>query len=268
MISALLGLAASMLVVWTALLSARGAGRVLELPVKAPRGHATRNLQSFVVLQRIGQWVTDLPGLKNLPVTAPVQRAVGISLIFCPPIAVRWPLLSVLMAIVFVTLPWSKQRREQARRLHAIERDMPVVVDLLNLGVKSGLTVGAALAYVAERIEGPISDVYRTGLAQLAQGRRLADVLVDCEGQLGDSALSLTSALLSAERYGSPVGASLAQLAQETRLDQQRRGEKAARRLSVQLLFPVAGCIFPAFVLLTAAPLLAGSIGTLAHSFH
>jgi tight adherence protein C len=145
---------------------------------------------------------------------------------------------------------------------------MPLVIDLMHLGVGSGLTVGAALRYVVDNVESPVCDVYRIGLAQVDQGRRLAEVLEDCEARLGVSAMSLTSALLSAERYGSPIGTTLAQLAHETRFDQERRAEQAARRLSVQLIFPLAGCILPAFALLTAAPLLAGSIGSLATSFH
>jgi tight adherence protein C len=144
---------------------------------------------------------------------------------------------------------------------------MPMIVDLLNLAVQSGLTVGAALSYVVRSVESPVSDVCRAGLQELQQGRRLSDVLESCERRLGDDALALTSALHAAERYGSPLSETLAQLVQETRFDQERRAEQSARRLSVQLLFPVAGCILPAFALLTVAPLLAGSFGTLADSF-
>ena len=38
---------------------------------------------------------------------------------------------------------------------------------------------------------------------------------------------------------------------------------KLARRVPVQLLFPLVACVLPAFALLTVVPLLAGTLRTL-----
>ena len=73
----------------------------------------------------------------------------------------------------------------------------------------------------------------------------------------------MSSALAACERYGSPVGPALARLSTEVRAARRRQAEAAARRVPVKLLFPLVGCILPAFALLTVAPLVASAAGSL-----
>jgi tight adherence protein C len=68
---------------------------------------------------------------------------------------------------------------------------------------------------------------------------------------------------VASERYGAPLADALVTLAADARADRRRRAEEAARRVPVQLLFPLVLCVLPAFVLLTLAPLLAGALGSL-----
>ena len=79
----------------------------------------------------------------------------------------------------------------------------------------------------------------------------------------GEAARPLTAALVASERYGAPVVAGLERLAAEVRRDRRRRAEEAARRVPVKLLFPLVTCTLPAFALLTVAPLIAGTLGSL-----
>ena len=69
--------------------------------------------------------------------------------------------------------------------------------------------------------------------------------------------------LHNAERYGAPLEPRLDRLVDEVRAARRRRSEEAARRVPVKLLFPLVGCILPAFGLLTVAPLIAGALRTL-----
>lgn len=263
MTALLLGLCTAMLIVWLARSHTAHVSRIDELPRRAVVVQAKPQRR---LLQDLGGRVLALPLIRTASVSPELHWSVGAAVVMCPAVAVVSVRVAFVIAVLLVGVPTMRARRQSANRKRRIAQDMPMIIDLLHLAIQSGLTVGAALAYVAAAVESPVSDVYRRGLAQLDQGRRLAEVLEICEAELGDEALALTSALLSAERYGSPLSETLGQLVQETRLDQERRAEQAARRLSVQLLFPVAGCILPAFALLTAAPLLAGSVGTLASS--
>ena len=90
-------------------------------------------------------------------------------------------------------------------------------------------------------------------------GEPLADALGRL-ADLGPAVRPLAAALVAAERDGAAIGDRLERLALDARLGHRRRAEEAARRLPVQLLFPLVGCVLPAFGLLTVVPLLAASM--------
>jgi tight adherence protein C len=133
----------------------------------------------------------------------------------------------------------------------------------LVLAVGAGLTVPLAVAAVARHATGPLAAELRRALADAHHGRRLADALDDVPARVGETARPLTAALVASERYGAPVVAGLERLATEVRRDRRRRAEEAARRVPVKLLFPLVTCTLPAFALLTVAPLIAGTLGSL-----
>ncbi|HEX9994063.1 MAG TPA: type II secretion system F family protein, partial [Acidimicrobiales bacterium] len=108
--------------------------------------------------------------------------------------------------------------------------------------------VGAALRHVADAI---------------ALGRRAADAIDELPALAGEAVRPVSAALSASDRYGVPLGPSLAVLALEVRADRRRRAEAAARRVPVKLLFPLVLCVLPAFGLLTVVPLLAGAATSL-----
>jgi tight adherence protein C len=149
------------------------------------------------------------------------------------------------------------------RRREADLRDaLPDVIDLLRLAVTAGLNVHLALRVVAAEVDGVIGDALDDVLRDNDLGVRLADAL-DALALLGEPVRPLHMALVSAARDGAPLAASLERAADEARLHRRRHAEVRARRLPVQLLFPLVMCILPAFGLLTVVPLLAGSLGSL-----
>ncbi len=257
------GVSAAGLIVWAALLLGNHDSRIVALGAerKARRrfdvfGFAGRSLLS-VARHRIG-----------VTMSTSETRAVGIaglvalctSFVF-PPAALAAPIVSVATILV-------KRRSRVAARRRAIVRELPMTVDLLRLGVRSGLNITAAVTEVANYTTGPLAVELSLAVGDAARGMRLADALDGVVQRAGDDVGPLIWSLASSERYGAPLSDVLERLAQETRVDQERRAEQAARRLSVQLLFPLAGCILPAFALLTVVPMLAGSLTTLASNFH
>jgi tight adherence protein C len=160
-------------------------------------------------------------------------------------------------------LPMLRGRRRERGRLAALAADLPEVVDLLVLAVGAGLTVPFAVAAVARHAKGPLAAELRRVLDDVDHGRRLADALDEVPARAGESARPLVAALVASERYGAPVVSGLERLAGDVRRDRRRRAEEAARRVPVKLLFPLVMCTLPAFALLTVAPLIAGTLGSL-----
>jgi len=168
-----------------------------------------------------------------------------------------------VVALGVWAVPVLRGRRRERRRLAMLTADLPEVVDLLVLAVGAGLTVPLAVAAVARHAKGSLAAELRRVLDDVDHGRRLADALDDVPARAGEAARPLTAALVASERYGAPVVTGLERLADDVRRDRRRRAEEAARRVPVKLLFPLVTCTLPAFALLTVAPLIAGTLGSL-----
>lgn len=179
------------------------------------------------------------------------------------------PWVAVFLWCVGIAVLWWRRNAGIERRRRCLARDVPFVVDVLRIAVESGCNITHALDYVVNGSgSSPLLCELTVTVRRIRCGERVVDALTDLGKRGGHEVAMFTSALVSCELYGSPLSSALQRLSFEVRLDQSRRQEQAARRLSVTLLFPLAGCIFPAFVLLTVVPLLAGSLGWLAVSFH
>lgn len=159
--------------------------------------------------------------------------------------------------------PFWRARRRRAGERAAVARALPEAVDLFAVAVGAGLTVPLAVAAVAERVDGVFGAALRRSAAAIAAGQRCADALDDAADDLGPDARPLLDALRASEHYGAPLADALVRISAEVRADRRRRAEEAARRVPVKLLFPLVLCVLPAFALLTVAPLLAGTLGSL-----
>ncbi len=147
-----------------------------------------------------------------------------------------------------------RRRRRRARATMVDPFAVADVVDLFALACGAGLTVAAALRLVAVHTSGPLGGALSDAVAEVDDGARLSDVLADLPARVGEIVRPLSSALSMAARYGTPVVPALERAAIEIRLAQRRVLEEGARKLPVQLLFPLVFCCLPAFALLTVAP--------------
>lgn len=138
----------------------------------------------------------------------------------------------------------------------------PELVDLFRLAAGAGLSVHQLVDVVAPRAP----DVFASTLVEVRRrvslGQRLGDAL-DVFDQLGESVRPLAAALRAAAFDGVALGPALERVATDARLQRRRWAETKARRLPVQLLFPLVLCILPAFGLLAIVPLVASSLGSL-----
>jgi tight adherence protein C len=180
-------------------------------------------------------------------------------------------LLAVAPALAAVPVVWSvaapvvTARRRRAATDARLHDQLPDVVDLLTLTAGAGLPVGAALDALGDRPGGPLGAALACAGAHVRHGGSTAEALALLSAA-GPNVRPLVDALAQHDRYGSPLLPALERVAIEARARRRRRAEEAARRLPVTLLLPLVLTTFPAFVLLTVIPLLAGSLGSLSLS--
>lgn len=163
------------------------------------------------------------------------------------------------LAVVRSTL----ERRVQARRLAERDRAVPDLIDLFAIAASAGHPVHRCVEVVTPRSPLVLRASLLRTLDRLDVGVPLRRSLTELGEDLGPLGATLTEALSASLVTGAPLGVTLADVAAAARDQRRREAEIQARRLPVQLLLPLVGCILPAFALLAVVPLLAGSLGSL-----
>jgi tight adherence protein C len=192
----------------------------------------------------------------------PADRRVGWAAIAGTVLLAIAPPLAPIPFVWALLVPAVTSRGAERRREAAIVDQLPDVVDLLTLTTAAGLPVSVALTAIGDRPGGPVGAAAARAAGHIARGGTTATALAHLAA-LGPSARPLVDALAQHDRYGTPLLPALDRVAIESRARRRRRAEEAARRLPVTLLFPLVLTTFPAFVLLTVVPILAGSLGSL-----
>jgi Flp pilus assembly protein TadB len=174
--------------------------------------------------------------------------------------------LPVGLAFEAVGVCWMRhllRRPLWAPQPHVGRDDLPETVDLLALGLASGLGVTASITAAAPHAPGASGRALRVASARITAGAAPAHALAPWHDVLGDDVRPLVAALLAAHHDGAPAGEALDRIAADLRHARRQRAVERVQRLPVLLLFPLVCCVLPAFVLLTVVPLALGSIGAL-----
>jgi tight adherence protein C len=137
----------------------------------------------------------------------------------------------------------------------AVQRELPVVLDLLGVAVGAGCTPYLAVEATVAWAPPALAARFDRALDACRLGAAFTDAL-DGLGTTTPRLAPVVDALLTSDRLGAPVGPALARLADEERATARRRAEAHARRVPVRLLFPLVFLVLPAFGLLTVVPAL------------
>jgi Flp pilus assembly protein TadB len=149
------------------------------------------------------------------------------------------------------------------RRRRQVEAEIPGMIELLVLTVRAGMTLHQTVRLLARTAPPAVRPAFEAVVHRLDRGAALADALGALPDTLGRSAVPIVDTLGPADRYGLPLGPALEQLAREARRVRRQLDEAAARRLPVQMSFPLVTCTLPAFVLLAIAPALVAAVSSL-----
>jgi Flp pilus assembly protein TadB len=153
-----------------------------------------------------------------------------------------------------------ESRADRARR-DLLERQAPLLADLMSATLASGATLRSALDVVGRAIGEPTSDALRSVVAAIDLG---ADPVSAWRGaQVIEAHGPVVDAVVRASESGAPVATVLARVAADLRRDRALRVEVAARSAGVRAVAPLAACFLPAFLLMGVVPVVASLAGSL-----
>jgi tight adherence protein C len=144
------------------------------------------------------------------------------------------------------------------KRQKALARAFPDTLDLLVICVEAGLSVETALLRVTEEVGGNSPEMAEevgltaAELAFLGERRMAWDNLAERTGLA--QVKSLSTALVQAEKYGTPVSQALRVLAQENREARMAAAEKKAAALPAKLTVPMILFFLPVLFLVIVGP--------------
>jgi tight adherence protein C len=175
-----------------------------------------------------------------------------------------------LLTLVLVAGPWILfvlsgfvpalvVRAARRSRVHAIEQDLPLALELFATMAEAGLGFDAALAKIV-RAQGstrPLASEFLNFQHDMLAGMTRTQALRQLGRRVDVASLStFTSALIQAEQVGASMAETLQHQANDLR---QRRRENAllqAQALPVKLVFPLVVCFLPGIFATTLAPVL------------
>lgn len=161
-------------------------------------------------------------------------------------------------------LPQLWLRSRAGARSGQIIKSLPDSFDLITTCVEAGLGLDAALARVAEKVEGPFAVELRRTLREISLGRLRRDAMREL-GQRTDvpDLVTFVNAVVQAEEMGSGIGNVLRVQSEQLRIRRRQRAEQQAYKAPVKMIFPLVLCIFPTLFLVILGP----AVITIMHDF-
>jgi tight adherence protein C len=192
-----------------------------------------------------------------------VLAAVAALVLFGSP-AYKETALAVRLSIVFGAimagyyLPQIMLANAIKKRQQAILRKLPDALDLMVICVESGMSSEAAFQKVSEEMVADGAElaeewaITHTELAFLGDRRQALENLAERTGL--PTIKSFVTALIQAERYGTPIGVSLRVVAQENRDTRMARAEEKAASLPAKLTVPMVVFFLPVLFIVLLGP--------------
>lgn len=140
-------------------------------------------------------------------------------------------------------------------RQKVILKSLPDAFDLVTTCVEAGLGLDAALAKVAEKVEGPFAEELLLALKEVSLGKLRREALKEMGERAGvPDLMTFINAVIQAETMGTSIAAVLRVQAEQMRTRRRQRAEQQAYQAPVKMIFPLALCIFPTLFIVILGP--------------
>ncbi|MBV8427985.1 MAG: type II secretion system F family protein, partial [Hyphomicrobiales bacterium] len=153
-------------------------------------------------------------------------------------------LIAVVGALYLgIKLPEIFLKNQTTKRQLSMRRAIPDAMDLLLICVESGVSIEHAFRKVAAEVGSQsvaLAEELTLTTAELSYLQERRQAFENLANRTGvDAIKAITTALVQAERYGTPVGVALRVLAQESRDQRMNEAEKKAAALPPKLTVPM-----------------------------
>ncbi len=174
--------------------------------------------------------------------------------------------ISIGAALVGYYLPSLFVHNIMQKRQDSIRKAFPDALDLLLICVQSGMSIEAAFKLVSEEIGSqsvPLAEELTLTTAEMSylQERRQAYENLGIRTGL-DGVKSVTTSLMQAERYGTPLSQALRVLAQENRDARMAEAERKAASLPPKLTVPMITFFLPVLFVVILGPAIIQALDT------
>ncbi len=162
--------------------------------------------------------------------------------------------LAVLLTVWLLRL---RLARLAAKRLRAIKRRIPFLLDLVTLLMEAGSTFLGALAQAVKEFEAhPVAEEFGRVLTDMNLGKTRAEAFLAMRHRLADDEVtSIIGSILQGEQLGTPLAQIFRTQADVLRLKRMQRAERIAGEAGVKMLFP-AVLVMISTVLIIVSPFL------------
>jgi len=161
-------------------------------------------------------------------------------------------------AVMGGLLPEAVLRRLVARRCRTLSGALPDALDLMVLCVEAGYTFERALSMVSLELKAHAPEFAMELASMEAELRLGADRRTALQGLYErtsvDGLRDFATTVIQGERYGTPMGQSIQNMARNERLQRAARIEAAAGRLPVLMSLPMLLLVVPGIILLMGGP--------------
>jgi tight adherence protein C len=166
--------------------------------------------------------------------------------------------ICLVAAMLGYYLPMVMLSNAITRRQQEIQRKFPDALDLTVICVEAGLSLEAAFGRVADELGAEAQAICEeialttAELAFLSDRRQALENLSERTGT--GPVKSLVTALIQSERYGTPLGATLRVVSQESRDGRMAKAEEKAASLPAKLTVPMVSFFLPVLFLVLIGP--------------
>jgi len=172
------------------------------------------------------------------------------------PISVAYKLTFIVLgALIGIRLPSILLRIRATRRKEKIVKALPFAYDLLGISVEAGMGFDGAMAAVADRSRGPLTEEFSRTLTEIRLGKPRNQALIDLGNRTGvDDLRSFVSAVSFISDLGGSLTDVLRVQADAMRVKRRQRAEEKAMKAPVKMMIPLVFFIFPALFVVILGP--------------